>query len=175
MDDKAILAACFFKNVDEPISTFRDTEDGMTVVTATGDEMQMLCTVVAMELSRHGVRLEGMRSLDCDHALRRFVTKSPPIAKNAMSVAPATERDKMELAGLLIPLESPGHERRPGASALSRGDDRTLELFNFRRGLKVPALRFAIGRATRLSPVRYNLPVPDTKPFRLTESVKAAG
>ena len=76
VNDKPVLAARFFKNVDEPISTFRGTEDGLTMVTAAGDEVQMLCAVVAMELSGHGARLEGMRSLDCDRARRRFVTKA---------------------------------------------------------------------------------------------------
>ena len=76
VNDEPVLAARFFEDGAEAVSAFRGAQDGLTMVTATGDEVQMLCAVVAMELSRHGARLEGMRSLDCDRARRRFVTKA---------------------------------------------------------------------------------------------------
>jgi hypothetical protein len=91
MDDEAILATCFFQDVDEPISTFRCTQNGLTSVAATGNEMQVLRTVVAMELSRHRARLARMRDLDCDGTLSQFVMKSPHIAKNATCGAPSRE------------------------------------------------------------------------------------
>jgi hypothetical protein len=72
VDDETILATPFFKDVEESISTFRCAQDRLTSVAATGDEMQVLCTVVAMEPSRHRVRLAGMRNLDCDPALSQF-------------------------------------------------------------------------------------------------------
>jgi hypothetical protein len=57
--------------------TFRGIQDGLTLEAATGDEMQVLCTVVAMALSGHQTRLAGMRGLDCDHAVGEPVMKSP--------------------------------------------------------------------------------------------------
>jgi hypothetical protein len=86
--DEAKLRTCFFQYVEEPISTFRCTQNGLTPVAAAGDEMQVLCTVVAMELSRHRIRLAGMRDLDCDRALNDPVMKHPHIANYAMCRAP---------------------------------------------------------------------------------------
>jgi hypothetical protein len=89
VDDEAILATRFFQDVSESISTFRCPQDRLTSIAAAGDEMQVLRTVVAMELSRHRARLARMRNLDCDGALSQLVMKCPHIAKSAMCGAPA--------------------------------------------------------------------------------------
>ncbi len=90
VDDEAIFSTRFFQEIDESISTFRCAQDRLASIAATGDEMQVLRTVVAMEPSRHWVRLAGMGALDCDNALGQLVMKSPHIAKSAMCGAPAT-------------------------------------------------------------------------------------
>jgi len=75
VDDEAVPATGLFKDIEEPISTFRCTHDGLTSVAAAGDEMEMLGAVVAMKISRHRTRVEGIGRLDRDRALGQFVMK----------------------------------------------------------------------------------------------------
>jgi hypothetical protein len=66
VDHEAILATRFSQNVEKPISTFPSAQDRLASVAAAGDEMQVLRAVVAMEISRHPVRLAGVSDLGCD-------------------------------------------------------------------------------------------------------------
>ena len=50
MNYEAILGTCFFQDIDKPVSAFHCTQDGLTLVAATSDEMKILRSVIAMKV-----------------------------------------------------------------------------------------------------------------------------
>jgi hypothetical protein len=135
VDDEAILATCFFQDIDEAISTFCCTQDGLASVAATGDEMQVLCTIVAMELSRHRITLAGMRDRDCDRVLSKLVMKRPHIAKDAMCGAPAS------ILKIRHNNQNPRGENAHATQAKTRGQECPRHTSEFHSGKGISAFR----------------------------------
>jgi hypothetical protein len=61
MNDKTVLGACFFEDLEEKVATFGGTQLCLSAVAATGYKVQFLITVIADEPFGHPVRVSARR------------------------------------------------------------------------------------------------------------------
>jgi hypothetical protein len=83
-NDKAVLFAQFFENVQKQITPLIAVEPRLSVIATAGDEVQIPCAVVTPQTRGHQGRLNPVRPERCDGQ------PLPPLAKSARSGAPCT-------------------------------------------------------------------------------------